>query len=74
MEKLFCCCNKTPVKPLKGTPPELFHWVNPAAKGVIACWRYLQKNCLSAMPHGDGICLPASYCWQAKRKPIRVNP
>ncbi|MCF8105519.1 MAG: hypothetical protein K9K64_08555 [Desulfohalobiaceae bacterium] len=26
------------------------------------------------MPHGDGICLPASYCWQAKRKPIRVNP
>ncbi|MFW6055414.1 MAG: hypothetical protein ACOC9D_05865, partial [Thermodesulfobacteriota bacterium] len=32
-----------------------------------------EGDCLSAMPQGDGICLPASYCWQAK-KPIRACP
>ncbi|MCF8039756.1 MAG: hypothetical protein K9K79_10620, partial [Desulfohalobiaceae bacterium] len=35
---------------------------------------HLQTNRLFAMPHGEGICLPASYCWQAKRESIRVNP
>ena len=70
MEKLFCCWH----------PSSLFSYAvarktqqqkesSPCQASLSATprqGRYLQKNMLFAMPHGDGLSLLASYCRQAK--------
>ena len=73
---LFCCWNPSSLGYAVARKTQQQKESSPLARRSYQrslAGRYLQKNCLSAMPHGDGICLPASYCWQAKRKSICVN-